>query len=63
MDRGSWNIQVNQIFPSYDNKICVIRYIISTEKVGSFDVMALLKSDNGQTIDAIDEIFYQITKN
>lgn len=57
---GPWQIKVAHVIPSYDNKMCTIRYIIATEKAGTFDIIALIKSENGQTIDAIDEIYYQV---
>ncbi len=41
-------------------KKCTIRYIISTEKIGSFDVMAILYSSDEMKIESIDEVYYQI---
>jgi hypothetical protein len=58
---GNWTINANVIIPSIDNKQCTIRYILSTEKAGKFDVIAILSSANGKQIDAIDEIYYQMS--
>ncbi len=55
---GLWKIKEKKVIPSADNKQCTIRYTISTEKAGSFDVIAILSSANGLQIDSIDEIFY-----
>lgn len=56
---GSWTIQSQEIIPSHDNTKCTVRYFLSSEKSGRFDVIAILSASNGQ-IDRIDEIFYQI---
>jgi ribonuclease I len=58
---GLWTIQEKDIIPSKDGQKCTIRYIISTEKAGTFDVMALLTSADGQKIDSVDEVYYQQT--
>lgn len=50
----------NYIIPSADNKQCVIRYILSTDKGGNYDIMAVLSSVDGKKIDLIDEVYYQI---
>jgi len=59
-DIGSWKIQEKEIIPSKDNQTCTIQYVISTEKAGDFEVIALLKSSNAKQIDSIDEIYYQV---
>lgn len=59
-DIGSWKIREKEIIPSKDNQTCVIQYIISTEKAGDFEVIAILKSSNAKEIDSINEIYYQI---
>lgn len=59
-DIGSWKIQEKEIIPSKDNQVCTIQYIISTEKAGDFEVIAILKSSNAKQIDSINEIYYQI---
>ncbi len=58
---GKWTINANVIIPSIDNKQCTIRYILCSEKAGKFDVIAILSSANGKQIDAIDEIYYQMS--
>ena len=55
---GNWTINANVIIPSIDNKQCTIRYVLSSEKAGKFDVIAIISSANGKQIDAIDEIYY-----
>lgn len=55
---GFWAIEEKDIIPSKDGQTCTIRYVITTEKAGAFDVMALVSSKNGQTIDAVNEVYY-----
>ncbi len=57
---GSWSIEVDAVIPSQDNKMCTIRYKVLTQKAGTFDVIALLKSEDGIKIDSINEIYYQM---
>ena len=57
---GPWAITEKEIIPSACGQKCTLRYVISTEKVGSFDILAVLTSKNGRTINRIDEIFYQM---
>ncbi len=57
---GNWTINEKLIIPSADNKQCTIRYVLSSEKAGQFDVIVVLTSADGKQIDAIDEIYYQI---
>lgn len=57
---GSWTIEPKEIIPSEDNKACTVHYIVTTEKAGSFQVIAILKSSNAQEIQSIDEVSYQI---
>jgi hypothetical protein len=55
-----WNIDPTFIIPSDDGKSCTFRYKINTEKAGTFDVLAVMGSANGELIDNIDEVYYQI---
>ncbi len=57
---GLWKIEEKEIIPSHDGKKCTNRYIISTEKAGSFEVIAIIYSKDGEKIDSIEEVFYQI---
>ncbi len=57
---GNWTMREKSTIPSADNKQCVIWYVLETEKAGSFDVMAILRSSNGNQIDSIDEVYFQI---
>lgn len=59
-DAGKWTIHEKELIPSRDNKMCTIHYTISTEKAESFEVIAMLKSENGEKIDSIMEVYYQI---
>lgn len=59
-DAGPWQIEEKEMIPSQDNSKCTLRYVISTEKAGKFDVIAILSSTNGRQIDSVDEVFYQI---
>ncbi len=58
---GKWTMKEKKTIPSADNKQCVIWYVLETEKMKSFDVMAILSSSDGNKIDLIDEIYYQIS--
>ncbi len=57
---GNWTMREKSTIPSADNKQCVIWYVLETEKAGSFEVMAILRSSNGNQIDSIDEVYFQI---
>lgn len=57
---GAWTIEVIYVIPAKDNTSCTIRYVLRSEKAGDFDVIALLKSQNGIHIDQIDEVYYQL---
>ena len=57
---GSWNITVTELIPSSDNQKCVIRHMLLTKTV-SFDVIAILASQNSQKIDSIDEIYCELS--
>lgn len=59
-DAGCWTIDINEVIASHDNKTCVIHYKINTKKAGSFEVIALLKSNTGKTIESIHEVYYKI---
>ena len=58
---GSWKIQEKELIPSLDNQCCTIRYLLTSEKSGTFDIIAIMKSVNGIKIDSIDEVYYQVT--
>ncbi|MBA4749465.1 MAG: hypothetical protein H2057_02475 [Alphaproteobacteria bacterium] len=57
---GPWTLEVIYVIPAKDNTSCTIRYVLRSEKAGDFDVIALLKSQNGTHIDQIDEVYYQL---
>ena len=58
---GKWAIESQEIIPSQDNTKCTIRYFLASEKAGRFEVIAIIRANNGQ-IDRIDEVYYQETK-
>lgn len=55
---GKWTIQSTDIIPSSDNTQCTIRYMLTSEKAGQFDVIAIMSISNG-LINRVDEIYYQ----
>ncbi|MBX9585976.1 MAG: hypothetical protein K2X50_01845 [Gammaproteobacteria bacterium] len=55
---GKWTIQSTDIIPSADNTQCTIRYLLTSEKAGQFDVIAIMTISNG-LIDRVDEVYYQ----
>ncbi len=57
---GSWTMELKYLLKSATDQNYVIRYILNTKNLGSFDVMALLSSLDGIKIDFIDEIYYQV---
>jgi hypothetical protein len=57
---GSWTIEVKDIIPSADNKKCTVRFVLNTPEAGSFDVLKVLSSKNGKTIDKVDELYDHI---
>ncbi len=57
---GGWAIEEKIIIPSACNTKCTVRYILRSHKAGDFDVMALISSEDGQKIDSIDELYYQM---
>lgn len=57
---GSWTMELKYLLKSATDQNYVIRYILNTKNLGSFDVTALLSSLDGIKIDFIDEIYYQV---
>lgn len=57
---GNWKINETYIIPSEDGKQCTFRYLIKSDKAGTFDVIAVMESNDGVLIDNIDEIYYQM---
>lgn len=57
---GGWTMDIKYVIESATDQNYVIRYILVTEKLGDFDVMALVGSLDGVKIDFIDEVYYQV---
>ena len=57
---GNWSITEKEIISSSDNKKCTISYIIKTEKIGVFEVIAILSSPDSKKIHNIYEVYYQV---
>lgn len=55
---GKWTIESQEIIPSLDNTKCTIKYSLSSQKAGRFEIIAIITAPQGR-IDRIDEIFYQ----
>ena len=53
-------MDIKYVIESATGQNYVIRYILVTEKLGDFDVMALVGSLDGVKIDFIDEVYYQV---
>jgi hypothetical protein len=58
---GKFEMNITRIIPSANKHDFVVRYILTTEKAGKFDVMAVIFSKDGIKIDNIDEIYYQVS--
>ena len=56
---GKWDIDVKEISSFQDPQRCLIRYFLTSEKAGKFDVMATLRMNKEGLIEEIDEIYYQ----
>jgi hypothetical protein len=54
---GKWQINVLSRIYSADGKHCTLRYILSTEKEGKYDVLAVLSSYDGEHIDSIEGMY------
>lgn len=57
---GSWYISVKKQSKSKDETVGTIRYEIVTDKVGTFEVVALLKLSDDNKIKEIDESYYRL---
>ncbi len=57
---GTWSIHPKEIIPSACDKKCTIEYTLTSEKAGTFHVIAILTAKD-QKIDSIHEVYYQIT--
>lgn len=56
---GKWKVEVKEIAPLQDPQRCFIRYLLVTEKAGTFDVLATVRIDGEGRIALIDEVYYQ----
>ncbi len=59
---GGWTIKVRDVIPSVDGYSCTLDYVLHTDNAGSFHVIAILSSDDGMHIDAVREVYYQMSK-
>ncbi len=57
---GRWQIDVKDVIPSYDNHKCTIHFVLTSEKAGNFDIIAILTGTNDQKIASVNEVFYQV---
>lgn len=57
---GTWKVVEKAVMPGACETQCVTRYLLETEKAGTFDIMAHITSLDGEKIDAIDEIYYRV---
>lgn len=58
---GKWLVDVRSCIPSADGKHCTLRYVLTTEKEGKYDVFAVLSSHEGERIDALDGVYYALS--
>jgi hypothetical protein len=56
----SWSIEVKYIMPADEGHKYVVRYLLTTDHSGTFDVITLLGSSDGIKIDLIDEVYYVV---
>ena len=59
-EAGLWKIEEKEIIPSLCTQKCTIRYSLISNKLGKFEVVAILRSRDGHQIEAIEEIFYAV---
>lgn len=57
---GSWEIQLHEIILFQDPYRCLIRYQLMAEKLGRYEVMAILTHNGQQQIQRIEEMYYQV---
>ncbi|AZL15255.1 hypothetical protein [Rickettsiales endosymbiont of Stachyamoeba lipophora] len=57
---GCWVVELKEHLPCIDNIHCTLRYYLITKNLGSFDVIAILKSHDGNLLDEVNEIYYQM---
>lgn len=60
-EAGSWTLTVKEIIPSFEGTKCTLRYTLTTEKAGAYDVIALLCSKDGRHIDYVEEFYYPLS--
>jgi hypothetical protein len=58
---GNWTIDSLDILACDDQSKCTIRYILTSEKAGQFEVIAIMSAQQGR-IESIIEVFYQIPR-
>lgn len=57
---GRWRIEVKNTIKSADNNDYVINYSLKAPNE-AWDVIAIIGSSDGKTIDSIDGIYYDVT--
>lgn len=56
---GAWSTDVKEAIVSLCGKICTFRYILDSEKLGKFEIIAIINSADQMKIDSIREVYYQ----
>ena len=56
---GLWTIDVIDTIPSLCNQKLTISYILNSEKLGKFGIIAIINSSDGEKIDQVNEVYYQ----
>lgn len=56
---GAWSIKVKESIPSSCNKKLTLSYILNSEKLGNFEIIAIINSFDQKKIDSIREVYYQ----
>jgi hypothetical protein len=59
---GNWTINCLDLIVANEENKCTVRYILSSEKAGQFEVIAIITAQNNR-IESIHEVYYQISVN
>lgn len=56
---GAWSIDVNESISSLCNKKFTLSYILNSEKLGKFEVIAIITASDQNKINSVREVYYQ----
>lgn len=56
---GAWSVDVKESIPSVCNTKLTLSYVLISEKLGKFGIIAIINSADQKKIDSIREVYYQ----